>query len=73
MEAAIAAVIAEGRDVTYDLGGDAGTQAMAAGDRRAYRGLRSGRLAARRHGHIKGGTTWQATTNATSTCTPRRR
>ena len=30
MEAAIAAVIAEGRDVTYDLGGGAGTQAMAA-------------------------------------------
>jgi isocitrate dehydrogenase (NAD+) len=30
MEAAIAAVIAEGRDVTYDLGGSAGTQAMAA-------------------------------------------
>jgi len=30
MEAAIAAVIAEGRDVTYDLGGNAGTQAMAA-------------------------------------------
>ncbi len=30
MEAAIAAVIAEGRDVTYDLGGQAGTQAMAA-------------------------------------------
>jgi isocitrate dehydrogenase (NAD+) len=29
MEAAIAAVIAEGRDVTYDLGGQAGTQAMA--------------------------------------------
>ncbi len=29
MEAAIAAVIAEGRDVTYDLGGRAGTQAMA--------------------------------------------
>jgi isocitrate dehydrogenase (NAD+) len=30
MEDAIAAVIAEGRDVTYDLGGSAGTQAMAA-------------------------------------------
>jgi isocitrate dehydrogenase (NAD+) len=30
MEAAIAAVIAEGREVTYDLGGNAGTQAMAA-------------------------------------------
>ena len=30
MEAAIAAVIAEGRAVTYDLGGNAGTQAMAA-------------------------------------------
>jgi len=30
MEAAIAAVIAEGREVTYDLGGSAGTQAMAA-------------------------------------------
>jgi isocitrate dehydrogenase (NAD+) len=30
MDDAIAAVIAEGRDVTYDLGGDAGTQAMAA-------------------------------------------
>ena len=30
MEAAIAAVIAEGKTVTYDLGGTAGTQAMAA-------------------------------------------
>ena len=30
MDDAIAAVIAEGRDVTYDLGGDAGTQALAA-------------------------------------------
>ncbi len=30
MDDAIAAVIAEGRDVTYDLGGSAGTQAMAA-------------------------------------------
>jgi len=30
MEGAIAAVIAEGRDVTYDLGGDAGTKRMAA-------------------------------------------
>ncbi len=30
MEGAIAAVIAEGRDVTYDLGGDAGTSRMAA-------------------------------------------
>ena len=30
LEAAIAAVIAEGREVTYDLGGSAGTQAMAA-------------------------------------------
>ncbi len=30
MDAAIAAVIAEGRTVTYDLGGSAGTQAMAA-------------------------------------------
>jgi isocitrate dehydrogenase (NAD+) len=30
MEEAIAAVIAEGREVTYDLGGNAGTQAMAA-------------------------------------------
>jgi isocitrate dehydrogenase (NAD+) len=30
MHAAIAAVIAEGKDVTYDLGGAAGTQQMAA-------------------------------------------
>jgi len=30
MQEAIAAVIAEGREVTYDLGGSAGTQAMAA-------------------------------------------
>ena len=30
MDDAIAAVIAEGRDVTYDLGGNAGTQTMAA-------------------------------------------
>ena len=30
MEGAIAAVIAEGKDVTYDLGGSAGTSGMAA-------------------------------------------
>ena len=30
MEDAIAAVIAEGKDVTYDLGGSAGTSGMAA-------------------------------------------
>jgi len=30
MEDAIAAVIAEGNDVTYDLGGSAGTSGMAA-------------------------------------------
>jgi isocitrate dehydrogenase (NAD+) len=29
LEAAVAAVIAEGRTVTYDLGGTAGTQAFA--------------------------------------------
>ena len=29
MEAAIAAVVAEGKDVTYDLGGTAGTSGMA--------------------------------------------
>ena len=30
MEDAIAAVVAEGREVTYDLGGTAGTSGMAA-------------------------------------------
>jgi isocitrate dehydrogenase (NAD+) len=56
MEAAIAAVIAEGREVTYDLGGLAGTQAMAAAIAAhiaSRRGTRSRPGARRKHGRAR--------------------